>query len=304
MLYSTEMPAAKDWSPEKISIWVHEFVQNYGHLPHMIDMDKGGPNSRNRKIYGGVAGILAVAGISVAAHEIRRRHSRDSLKAEVKSWADEHFFEKDKILTQADLHTARSKGQLSFHPDTISNHFDSWRDFLVETGIAQYDWSPSECVQFARLLTSQHGTHKLQKLTDKNGIAGKTPVFETYKDIYPDIKTFMRYRVHWENWQPKTRKPVNLDCWVGYAALALARSSGDSSYIAKEMDVMSKIGIGPAHDLDLIGQINPLKNPKSVDIWLQDKAVQVYEKIMGSGMSDPNLATIHPVFIPEIKDAL
>ena len=93
-----------------------------------------------------------------------------------------------------------------------------------------------------------------------------------------------------------------LACWVGYATLALARASGDTSYIAKEMDSMAKIKLGPGYDLNSIGRVDDSKQPKAVGIRLQDNAVQAYEALKKTDTVDPK--TVSKVFVPEILDAL
>jgi hypothetical protein len=295
------MPAPKDWNPEKITSWVHEFIEIHGHIPHMRDMDNSGPNSRNRKIYGGVAGVLAAAGISAVSYGVRRHHNKTSLISEVKSWSESHG-PTDRQLQQADLHVAREAGLLSFHPDTIGNHFESWKEFLIEAGFAKYHWTPSECVQFARTLSARYEYGKLAKLVDSFGIYGRTPDYQDILSYYPDIKSFMRERIRWENWQPKKERLTLTSHWIGYAVLALARADGDTTYITKEMDAMAKIGLGPAYDLDLIGAIDPTRNKVATGIWLQDQAAQIHDGITRSERPGAFRARIHPLFIPEIDD--
>ena len=264
-------------------------------------MDKGGPNSRNRKIYGGVAGVLAVAGVSAASYGVKRYYNKKELIGEVTKWAESHG-PTDRQLQQADLHVAREAGMLSFHPDTIGNHFKSWRDFLTEAGFAKYYWSPSECVQFARTLTTRYQHGKLEKLVGRFGIDGKTPDYTDFTSHYPDIKSLMFYRVNWENWQAKRERHALTDCWIGYAALALARSDGDTGYIVKEMDAMAKIDLGPGYNLDLLQDLDQTRNPTAVGIWLQDQAVEVIEGLTRGKRDGTYLNRIHEVFIPELGD--
>lgn len=295
------MPPAKDWNPEKITFWVHGFLETYDHLPSMRDMDRGAPNSRNRKIYGGVAGILAVAGYSAAKYGIRRHLNRKMLIDEVATWAGDHG-PTGRTIKQIDLLTAREAGELSFHPDSISDHSKSWKAFLVEAGLAKYEWDPSECVQFARTLVTRYEHGKLQKLVGKFGVDGQTPDYSDFLGHYPDVKSFMFNRVHWENWQPKKERGPLTDCWIGYATLALSRADGDSSYITKEMDAMARIGIGPSYDLGLIGQLDPNRDPGAVGVWLQDQANEVRAGIKRGARRSLYMSKIHPAFLPELID--
>ena len=193
------MPAAKDWSPEGIHSWVNEFIESTGRAPTLRDMDKDGPNRRNRTKYGGIIGILAVAGISATTYGVHRYRSKQGLIQEVRMWSEQHL-PPDRQLKQLDLHVARLNGHLSFHPDTIGNHFDSWKQFLTEAGFARQEWAPAECVQFGRTLIETYSHSKLEKLIDRYGVTGRTPDFDTFKAYYPDIKKFMFERVKWENW--------------------------------------------------------------------------------------------------------
>ena len=298
------MPAAKDWNPETIRHWVAEFISEHGTMPSMRDMDKGGPTARVRRMYGGLAGTFAVAGFGVAAYAVRRHHSKTTLIGEVQKWAEEHatVLQDGKVLTQADLHEARKSGLLPFHPDTIGDHFENWRSFLVEAGLARYEWTPAECVQFSRKLVEHYGRTKLQKLTGQFAIEGKTPTFSDISSHYPDIKQFMFARVHWENWQPKKERQGLQECWLGYAALALARADGDTRYIVPEMNAMHSIGIGPAYDTELISEVFLPDKPEAAGVHMQDRAIQIYEGIERAGKIGTYIKHVHPVFYPELQD--
>jgi hypothetical protein len=157
-------------------------------------------------------------------------------------------------------------------------------------------------VQFARTLAERYEHGKLEKLIEKFGIDGKTPDFSDIQEHYPNIKMFMSDRVRWENWQPKKERPAKVECWVGYATLALARADGDTNYVIKEMDTMAKIGLGPAYDLTLIGELGQAKTGPANGIWLQDQAVQIHEGIKRGERPGLYAHRLSSVFLPELVD--
>lgn len=295
------MPSAKDWTPEKIVSWVHGFIETFGEIPRKLDMDKGGPGAKHRKLYGGVAGVLTLAGISVVSAGVKRYWDRESIKKEVQTWAEEHAPE-HRAPTKMDLIEARALGRLAFEPNTILNHYDSVHELFVDIGLIKDAWTAQECVQFARLLRTDHGRGHLLKQVQKYGNPGKTPTFDDIERIYPNTHDLMHYRVNWENWQPLKKRPPLTACWIGYATLALARADGDTAYIAKEMDAMAKIGIGPGYHLGLIGELGQGKDDTASGIWLQDQAVVIYEGLTHGERDGSYLNRVHPIFMPELKD--
>lgn len=272
---SSSMDDSTYWSPERVKDWVTSFAHAHGYPPAKIDMDNGGLSKQHRIAYGGVTGILMLAGLTAASYSIQRK-SRDK---EREQWLNEHN------PHLKDDQTIKSRSRVQPPPFTISD---------------DYVFSPSECVRYGRFALHKKNNSTFLSVIERHSKSSRSPTISNYIRYYDDIDALVRRRIRWESWH-KLNYRERQKLALGYSCLALARVDGDLEYFKQEIETLHRLDLGPSFQKTMKYTYNREHNSAPLMSVL---ARTIIDSCVQNPHSLYDRTDIDPVFIPEIIEAL